>query len=299
MDIQNIDESLLFKFTPINFNLIRLLVNSEIWFSSPYMLNDPFEVEFEMERMKELPTDDFLMEWYLKKSSFKHTENETKWRIEKIKKNPSLFYKDLKTDLQIQYHNRLKVSCFSLVFNEILLWSHYADEHKGICLIFDRDIIIQDSMAYGSHSSLDFVGAQKVKYCALKKLIVHFDKKEFRLPIRNLKTSNFKKLKCWRYEKEFRIIYRDVFSTIPNGMASTFPKKALRGVIFGEKCSNNDIELVYSILDKFEYIDSSFILGASKIVPSTGKLVTTQKLGQIDIEDFIWIRYNWVCNTHY
>ena len=64
MEIQNLDESLLFKFTPINFNLIKLLINSEIWFSSLYKLNDPFEVEFEMERMKELPNDEFLMEWY-------------------------------------------------------------------------------------------------------------------------------------------------------------------------------------------------------------------------------------------
>jgi hypothetical protein len=40
-------------------------------------------------------------------------------------------------------HTRLEsfesygVSCFSESWNSILMWSHYADRHKGICLGFD------------------------------------------------------------------------------------------------------------------------------------------------------------------
>lgn len=299
MEIQNSDESLLFKFTPINLNLIKLLINSEIWFSSLYKLNDPFEIEFAMERMNELPNDEFLMEWYLNKSSYKHNENKAKWLINKIKKDSSLFYKDLKNDLRIQYHNKLKVACFSLIYNEILLWSHYADEHKGICLIFDKDILIVDAKNEMSHPRLDFVNAQNVKYGFPQKLKVKFEHEKFRLPIRNLRASNFKKLKCWRYEKEYRIVYKDVFDTIPNGISSAFTKKALRGVMFGEKCSIDDIRLVYSILDKYEYVDSNFSWGASKIAPSTGKLISIQEYGEILVEDFIWRRNEWLYHTHY
>lgn len=241
----------------------------------------------------------YLVEWYLKKSSFKHSENNAKWLINKIKKDSSIFYKDLKTDLRIQYHNKLKVACFSLIYDEILLWSHYADEHKGICLIFDKDILIEDAKNDEAHPSLDFVNAQNVKYGLPQKLKVKFERENFRFPIKNLKASNFKKLKCWKYEKEFRIVYKDVFSSIPNGIGSAFTRKALRGIIFGEKCLNSDIELLYSILNKFEYLDSNFIWGASKIVPSTGKLISRQEFGEILIEDFIWKRNGWLYRTNY
>ena len=239
------------------------------------------------------------LEWYLKNSSFKYSENHAKWLVNKIKKDSSLFYKDLKTDLRIQYHNKLKVACFSLIYDEILLWSHYADEHKGICLIFDKDILIGDAKNGESHPSLDFVNAQNVRYGFPQKLKVKFEQEKFRLPIKNLGASNFKKLKCWKYEKEYRIVYKDVFDTIPNGIGSAFTKKALRGVIFGEKCLNSDIGLLHSILYKFEYIDSNFIWGASKIVPSTGKLISIQEFGEILIEDFLIKRNGWLYRTHY
>lgn len=294
LDIENRDESLLFKFYPININLSRSLVNSEIWFSALNKLNDPFEVQFEMERMDELPTDEFLFDWYQTRSSFKHSVHKTKRLIESIKRNPSQFYKDLKTDLKICYFNKLKVACFSLIYNEILMWSHYADEHKGICLVFNKVILNGDDSYKKSHLEVDFVKAKKVLYGFPEKLRVSFKKEEFKLPIKNLEGSIFKKLKCWKYEKEYRILYKDTFSTIANGINLNFNKKALRGIIFGEKWLNADISLIHSILTKSGYVDSDFVWGASRIVPTSGKLVTTSKKGIIDLYEITYDRNKWL-----
>lgn len=294
IDIANNDESLLFKFSQINYNLIRLLVNSEIWFSALNKLNDPFEVQFEMEWMEELPSDEFLSDWYQTRSTFKHSVHKTKRLIETIRRNPSQFYKDLKTDLKICHFNKLKVASFSLIYNEVLMWSHYADEHKGICLIFDKDLLNGDNSYKESHLVVDFVKAKKVIYGLPEKLKVRFENEVSKLPIKYLNSSIFKKLKCWKYEKEYRILYKDTFSTNLNGINLNFNKKALRGIIFGEKCMNADVRLIHSILKSYDYLDSDFLWGAGRIVPSTGKLICIQDFGLIDSEDFIRKRNKWL-----
>lgn len=44
------------------------------------------------------------------------------------------------------------IYCFTKSEDNILMWSHYANEHKGICLEFD-------------HSDPDLFTAAKVNYC--------------------------------------------------------------------------------------------------------------------------------------
>lgn len=35
------------------------------------------------------------------------------------------------------FRNKMQVSCFSTKFDEILMWSHYADSHRGICIEYE------------------------------------------------------------------------------------------------------------------------------------------------------------------
>ena len=298
MDIQNKDKSLLFKFMPINLNLIRLLVNSEIWFSSLPKLNDPFEIEFELERMNELPKDEFLIDWYQNLSSFKYDSNKINRLLDRLKKDPSQFYKDLKTDVRVKYHSKLKIACFSLIYNEILLWSHYADDHRGVSLVFSKDTLVDSVGQENNHFDMDFIEARNVRYRQSKKLNVIFNEAEYTLPIRNLQSSIFGKLTCWKYEKEFRILCKNTFTKTQEGYGSKFSKDSLKGVIFGERCSTTDVALVYSLINKFEYVDANFFLGVSKIVPSTGKLTSIQLVGQISFDELNLNRIEWLYRTH-
>jgi hypothetical protein len=261
MDIQNKDKSLLFKFMPVNLNLIRLLVNSEVWFSSLAKLNDPFELEFDLEKMERLPNEQFLIDWYQNKSSFRYDENRINRLLERLKKDPSQFYKDLKMDVRVKYHSKLKIACFSLIYNEILLWSHYADDHRGVSLVFSKDILVDSVKQENSHFEMDYIDAKRVRYGQSKKLNVTFNEEEYRLPIRNLQSSIFRKLTCWKYEKEFRILCRNTVSKAQDGYGSKFTSDSLRGIIFGERCSTDDIALVHSLLNKFGYVDSNFFFG--------------------------------------
>lgn len=294
MDLENKDENLLFKFMPANLNLIRLLVNNSIWFSAFNKLNDPYEGKFAIEEM-ELPEDKILMKFYQTRKSFLLSENKAKQQIEKIKKNTSVFYSDLIKDLNNAYFNRLKVACFSLVYDEMLLWSHYADEHKGVCLIFEKDILTGPDSLEKFDEPIDYIEEKKVKPDFREKLQINFiDEGKIALSLKNDKEVIFKKLKCWEYEKEYRIFAKESFNNKTAGNSSKFNKQALKGIIFGERCSLDDIKLIHSILNVYGYVDNKFFWGASRIVPVTGKLVSIKEYGKIDIEAFLYKRKDWL-----
>jgi len=88
---------------------------------------------------------------------------------------------------------RVGVCCFSDVNDSILMWSHYADEHKGICIGFD------------AKKSL-FRFAWQVKYQAEFPIVRRPTDSDEILLDKTLLT----KADCWSYEKEWRIIRRTV-----------------------------------------------------------------------------------------
>lgn len=48
-------------------------------------------------------------------------------------------YKEwLVKSMKEDYEEKIGVCCFSLDPKSILMWSHYSDNHKGVCLKFDR-----------------------------------------------------------------------------------------------------------------------------------------------------------------
>lgn len=104
----------------------------------------------------------------------------------------------------------LRISCFSEINNNVLMWSHYADSHKGMVLEFDTKLSPFDKaipIKYKSHLSQD-------EYPNLFNDDYYFPWYEFKgLP--------------WQYEKEWRIINHGLVSELE------YPKNALKRVIFG------------------------------------------------------------------
>lgn len=293
MLLDNKEEKLLFKFSPINVNSIKLLINSQIWFSSFDKLNDPFEGQFEIESM-ELPNDEMLFEFY-EKGKFNFSFDGIKDRIKDIKINPNYFYKDIKLELRRTHFKRWRIACFSQISDEILMWSHYADEHKGICLIFDKEKLINNELLRMAHFNVKDFDYDSVSYDKKERLKVKFAKKEnYIMHLSNARELSFTKLKCWEYESEYRILLKENPITESNGILGKFNMKALKGIIFGEKTTNEDIITIHSILTKYEYVNSDFIWGAYKIAPSTGKMESMEIYGEITDMELIMRRNRWL-----
>jgi len=89
----------LYKYNSFKKGSLENLINDKIWLSNPLKYNDPFE--------------------FTEKNNFLHVLNDN---IEKtIKKS----------------QEEMTVCSFCESYEEILMWSHYADEHKGFCIEYD------------------------------------------------------------------------------------------------------------------------------------------------------------------
>jgi hypothetical protein len=122
--------------------------------------------------------------------------------------------------------NTLGILCLSKRFDDILMWSHYADFHKGLCFQFD---ILED---------IDFFTvAKKVEYSDRLQAYNHFTESE-----KITEKIIIPKYKEWEYEEEVRIIktVEDIKSN-KGSQSFRFKPEALKKIIFGCKADSKMI----------------------------------------------------------
>ncbi len=199
---------LLYRYQPINkYTLINLSKQSH-WSGDPLQFNDPFEFALKSE-------------WYL------NDENRmTPLTPEKIKSR----------EVIRKFLLNCGVISYSSNKGDKLLWSHYGDFHRGMCLSFD----------FSDEQLSEIV---KVKY---QKQIHDF---QFSEKIRQMDSSTMETILTksteWEYENEWRAV-------LPYKNEHYQYTGTLKGISFGCKCPIEDIEMVLSILiplyrDKIEY----------------------------------------------
>lgn len=125
------------------------------------------------------------------------------------------------------------IHCFSRRWSNPVLWSHYADRHRGICLGFDVDDELTSSVAYVP-KRLNPAGVLKGT-----------DKQRQAFMLRILST----KFSHWRYEDEVRIFVDLRDPDLDTGFYFTdfSPRLALREVIVGSECDLTRAELFEAV----------------------------------------------------
>lgn len=130
----------------------------------------------------------------------------------------------------LQYYGR-GVCCFSEKYNDPLMWSHYADCHRGLCLGYGTDRVPAPHL-------------QKVIYGgsrAIKTSILHraFILNEFDAKAELDRQVLLRKAKGWRYENESRLIG-------PVGVQDS--PLALKYITFGLRCGSAIVHTVVEAL---------------------------------------------------
>jgi hypothetical protein len=222
------DVATVFKFRPINKRMIESLINAEVYFSTPEKLNDPFDSQIDL------------------KNSLDTAISKVSGDEEKV----LMSLKDHMNDFLAEVNRMVKeygVWSYSLELKNSLMWAHYADEHRGICLIYD----LPDN--FRNHNLGEVIGNSAVDYGnnLIVEYFIEFSQNQDRPVFRQFATLLFIKLltskdKCWEYEKEGRVISKQA------GI-KTIGKTALRQVCFGLRTPENDKALVREILDKHGY----------------------------------------------
>lgn len=131
---------------------------------------------------------------------------------------------------------------------DVLLWSHYADLHRGICIEFTPN--------YKNKKS-PFYWIEKVHYSdtipASPKSTENKEKNDY---MKKILTT---KAKCWEFEKEWRVVIskkygnkveelRDGFN-VERGRLHSFEPSELTKVTIGCKATKNDERIVFNWID--------------------------------------------------
>ncbi len=135
-----------------------------------------------------------------------------------------------------------KICALTKDYKNPILWAHYADSFKGICIEVevDEDILIAYHIAYhGFTPVLTGENQQVIDVAKLSKKIAI--------------SALTRKYEQWEYEKEVRLLNNNSNEYISNGIK-------IKSIIFGvhtddiykkiiKKIVPNDVELFYSTLD--------------------------------------------------
>jgi hypothetical protein len=216
------------KFRKIDQFLIDSLERSQIYFALPEELNDPFDCKVNIEKS---------LRRAISQSS--GSERET---LENILNNDEV----LKLFNQVQQEIK-GYGVFSGSHKPALessqMWSHYADKHRGVCLIY---AIPTEPLDFIKKNQI--IGIQNVIY-GPNQLTEWFKKLPANKDIHNSAFEDmikiFVKIKhiSWKYEDEVRMIRKT------SGIVS-IDKSHLQHVCFGLNASE---DLIREILIKFNY----------------------------------------------
>jgi len=233
-------DSYICKYYTIDTDFYNSILNNYLWFSDPNDFNDPYDVNpiFELPNYKE---DDLniLAEIIDKKG---YLNGKTYNEIVKYYSNPDNLKKALK-DFRDKFVPNIGICCFSQTEDILLMWSHYANKHKGICLKFDMD---KDEPFFKIPIKVDYLEKPP-----------SFDFIHNRENVG--KTAQLfvgTKSIDWKYENEIRIVkYKQAFDSFRGKI--NFNKSSLIEMIFGYKIEKQTITNLMTLMKGIGY-DCSF-----------------------------------------
>lgn len=129
----------------------------------------------------------------------------------------------------------VRLSCFSETPDNQLMWGHYADGCRGICVEYNLCWLDDDTEALKRLLPVHYTDAKKVKE---KPTFIHYIEDD---PCTSLFIT---KSNEWSYEKEWRIILPTSFDAV-----SPIPFKCASKVILGAKMEDSMREFVTMIVD--------------------------------------------------
>ncbi len=205
-----------FRFQKLHKHVLSSIADSTLHFASPATLNDPYDCQID------LP------------AALGRAVSKSKGRREALLKQ--ILEMDFIARAQSDILN-FGVCCFSLNLENGLMWSHYADSHRGICLYYDfsTDFIQTSAMVgwapvtYGENPLSDWLAEEMDDTLAPPAAVVEIVTRALRA-----------KSKMWEYEVEGRMI------RTASGLID-IPRECLKGICFGLETPEADKRLVRGV----------------------------------------------------
>ncbi len=290
-------EKLYYRYRAFNTLTVESLCNDTIYFANPEKFNDPLDCSFtikcdldEIDKIKELYS--FLFRRRRKEeilSSLKNAKvnsesaqefanKRTNFEVSKKLEEFAYFATDtdsypsitveeaerfiLKSQIEyeIKKHYSRGVACFSSSYSSPVLWSHYGDEHRGICIGYSinrKPTPFMQGVNYG--------GSRSINMSTLINAFLYNNKQA----LSGLEVDILlRKAKGWSYEKELRLIGQ---------LGNQDSPLLLTEITFGLRCSDAVKHTILKALEgreqKVNYYQilkrpNSYLLKREKFDPS-------------------------------
>jgi hypothetical protein len=211
----------LYKYRKMDAYTIDTIVRSVIHFAEPSEFNDPFDCRLRPTNYKK-GTEEEFREFFTRLAKRHLPAEKVAEEVDrKIREGIHLDEQrlgDYWKEAEKGQNETVGLFCLTENSTNILMWSHYADCHKGCCLefstvksIFKTARIIKYPPSYPNHRFLDCVNVNK------RELLY--------------KLRFFTKANLWNYEQEWRVLFDKENEKGPG--LYEFEKEALTGIIFG------------------------------------------------------------------
>lgn len=226
---------------------INSLLGGYLWFSDPSTFNDPFDctTPFAYDLLSE--DEDFCKKYYHDFSIYKFPNFSEDQRVQFVndnvkfmlsKKNDKNYFEGLHNEFGIQKQaeaiKEFGILSTCMVNENILLWSHYADQHKGVCLQFNTNSFLE---------LLDTPALGEVKYSEFPLVYPPFnhDLSEINKSFRPIFLT---KAPFWYYELEYRIFLH------PIEERRQYFQDSLEVIYLGMNASSENKKLIVNICEQ-------------------------------------------------
>ena len=219
----------LYKYQPFNAQTLTNLKRASIWFSAPINVNDPYDCAgwvIEPDKMSEAQFQQWLD--YARQRDPTLTARmcpdgvPTPAFRESVVTSVRRTYDEQRT---IQREQR-GIACFSAHVTDIMMWSHYADGHRGFCLEFDASVPPFSNAFEVSYSD----SVPSINPVAV--LVNDPNDNEI------LRAFVLTKARCWSYEREWRLMHAE-----PNKLYG-YGDGPLTGIYFGAEMPHTHKDIV-------------------------------------------------------
>ncbi|BDM64262.1 hypothetical protein NFHSH190041_17140 [Shewanella sp. NFH-SH190041] len=212
----------LYKYCPIGKNQLNALSQKKMWYSKPAGFNDPFDTRFHVTGRLH--------------SYEQETDPSKLQQIFGEDMSDAIVHKRVSLEGELGQFKRgieeLGILSLADSNKNLLMWSHYAEDHKGMCLEFERKD--GDLLA-------DVDSTQPIFYTDNHPTLSPKSLMDSAATLSNKKRILYSKSKHWEYEQEWRHI-------VENGNKLHPWPAPLKAVYFGCKVDESDINLVKNVI---------------------------------------------------
>ncbi|WP_413522658.1 DUF2971 domain-containing protein [Photobacterium phosphoreum] len=248
LTVNDFNNGYLFRYRDFNTNTLKEIIDNELWHSSVRELNDPFESYFKMDDSFLLDKDEVLKAAYVffgEKAKDKCIHDYFN-NYEKLLRSVKKSYKS-NSDMLEKVFSKYLICCFSKQYNEPLMWSHYANGLRGLCIVYNKEKLNKTKILKGNMTDVLYDTTpyiSKIKDIKTKvvnnEIWIDLDKSD-------CKKCAFSKHSRWGYEEEVRTIihFSDLDSRLnTSGYAVTVGYEPIEAIIYGEKMSKTNLKIL-------------------------------------------------------